>query len=586
MQFKKLKYLDELTKEEDVNTSTRVEYFINYWQLVFYAQDVIFDKYYLKSHRTIIEKVKLQIEGNFFYAHKYITQFYDDEHYGNDNILIKRIVKKKVKRAIDYIIQVKSTSKTAWENEAKANIQPRKHLLRKHILTIKNWIDSSYSFEISKCLIELLEKNTPIDNNDKEDIKKLTNYFIIELFNKGFNAKLIKELPEILFDIDRFPFEKSDADFTSNHEYNEYKKNEWETLTLKKQIESIVNLLNRPLKTRYLIFRVFDVNWRCEPLHFLDVEFYNPNIGFNPKITLKEKLPSIIFNETFSLNYNEDENKSQCNAFVKVEGLQEEQIYLKGYKKVKLALSVLNRELELNGKVFVNNVFVTNSSFNRIWGTTNALPQIGAIDEILEYQKSRLHYIDKLKQENEEDKRVLNFISVVSDILTDKMYYPGKLWVCLEALFESESNIKELIKAILKLYLNNYYLIEWKNILSNSLTQKHSLLNPEDYILSKEVAEKLSINTKTAKSELRRFQKNIHVLKSEIDSLIIEDIVDNIQLFSSNKSTFNSNIDTYVEYVITELYIERNLTLHRNMSDELFLLKRKEIKNIMKIFIE
>eukprot|EP01136_Pigoraptor_vietnamica_P010994 Opistho-1_new@49319 len=99
MQFKKLKYLDELTKEEDVNTSTRVEYFINYWQLVFYAQDVIFDKYYLKSHRTIIEKVKLQIEGNFFYAHKYITQFYDDEHYGNDNILIKRIVKKKSKKS-------------------------------------------------------------------------------------------------------------------------------------------------------------------------------------------------------------------------------------------------------------------------------------------------------------------------------------------------------------------------------------------------------------------------------------------------------------------------------------------------------
>ncbi len=391
MQFKKLKYFDEQTKEEVVNTSIRVEYFINYWQLVFYAQGVIFDKYYLKSHRTIIEKVKLQIEGNFYYAKSNIETFFcNDEHYGNNNILIKRIVKKKVKRAIDDIIRIKDTSRAAWENEAKANIQPRKHLLKKHILTIKNWIDSSYSFEISKCLIELLEKNTPIDNSDKEDIKKLTNYLIIELFNKGFNERFIKELPEILFDIDRFPFEKTDADFTNNDEYNEYKKNEWETLTLKKQIESFVNLLNRPLKTRYLIFQVFDVNWRCEPLRFLDVEFYNPNIGFNPKITLKEKLPLIIFNETFSLNHKEDENKSQCNAFVKIEGLQEEQIYLKGYKKVKLALSVLNRELDTNGKVFVNNVFVTNSSFNQIWGTSNALAQIRAIDEILEYQKNRL----------------------------------------------------------------------------------------------------------------------------------------------------------------------------------------------------
>ncbi len=166
------------------------------------------------------------------------------------------------------------------------------------------------------------------------------------------------------------------------------------------------------------------------------------------------------------------------------------------------------------------------------------------------------------------------------------MYYPEKLWVSLEALFESESKIKELIKAVLKLYLNNDYLIEWKYNLSNSLTQKYSLLNSEDYILPMEVAEKLSINTKTTKSELLKFQKNIHVLKSEINSIIIEDIVNDIQLFSNNKSDFYCNVDTYVEYVITELYIERNLTLHRNMSDELFLLKRKEITNVMNIFIE
>jgi hypothetical protein len=48
----------------------------------------------------------------------------------------------------------------------------------------------------------------------------------------------------------------------------------------------------------------------------------------------------------------------KCNACIKVEGIQEDQIYYKGYA-VKSVLSILNRELKINGKVYPNNVFIT-----------------------------------------------------------------------------------------------------------------------------------------------------------------------------------------------------------------------------------
>jgi hypothetical protein len=582
MKFQKLFYLDEVSGDIDENISKRVEFFFHYWQFLFTSQKVNFDEYYLKSHRTVIDKVSLQIDGNFNKAKKNINFFFiDGEQFENKNIILKKIAGTKERRAISKLKKLSKTSNNQW-----CNLKPKK--FHTQLNKIKVWLENDYSSLITESIINLLEKKNPIDDKDIIDIKKLTNYFIVELFNKGFNNKSIKDLNTALFNPKYFPFEKLMSDFNTKEEYETYISSEWDSMTLKKQIEGILNLINRNTKSRYIIFRIYDINLRTTPITFFDVEFYNPNPGFNPKIN--HRLPIRLFEETFTHEPARYEDSSQCNACINIEGVQDEQMYQKAFKKVKTALTILNRELGTEGKVYIKNAFITNGYFNQIWGSTDALNRgLKAIDVTNEEQNNRLLYLQKLSFNNLEDTKVINLISSISEVLMDKeLYNPEKIWMILEATFGDKKEIEKLFKDIYRLYLHDNFAFIWKQFFNYTLNPKISLFtHPElDYELTAKDVKKIKLEIKNNNHNLNKFLDNILTLYSIITTPFIKDFVEYIDSYKNDRSNFYKKLDNYIAYNIAELYSQRNLTLHSNMSDELFLLKQKEMKSMINIVLE
>lgn len=573
-----LKYFND-DGSENVNVSKRVEFFFHYWQFVFNKPITSTDSFYLKSHRTIIEKVQLQVDGNFKNAKSRILYFFaNDLLYNNSNIIIRKMTGTKVRRAVTSLKKLVNAS-TSWNENKKNKIYTQLNILQK-------WLKDDYSVLVSKCLLDLLEKNEPLNQADLTSIKQLINCLIVELFHKGLSKKYIRELPESINDPKRFPFKKIFSDFTSKEEYEEYKNETMASLTLKDQVEAVVTVLNRPNRVRNLVFRVFNVNHRISGLLvFFNVDFYNPQK--NPKIV--HRLPIKIMEETFThdpvIDYKDG---STCNACVEVEGIQEEQLIRIGYKKVKAVLNILNRELGIHGSVHPKSVFITNDKFDHIWGSTEAInPNFKAVDEIKDGQGERLFYLNEIKLYQEEDKKVFDFLSSVSETLTDTEYFnPEKIWMALEALLHlGEKEMKELFFAVFKIYLHKNHDIQWRAYLTNTLNG--FMVHPElHYSITPEEARKLSLDGTRNSYSLPKFRKNIYSLSARTELPFIVDTAASITEYYGNTSIFYQKLKNYIDYFITELYAQRNLTLHSNLSDELFLLKQDECKVMINIFTE
>src|SRR5690554_4098777 len=297
MELRKLKYVDENGMEQRY-VSQKMEFFIHYWKYLFSNSDLQLDKHYLKSHRTVIQKLRLQIDGNFDYSKKYFKLFLIDEDlFNNRNSIIKAIGNSKEKRTLNKIKKLyhSSASNNKWGSDAD---KPKtKKSLSRQIEKLEVWLSYNYPSILSEKLIFELEKNTVVSSKSIKTMKELINCLIIELFNKGFNPDFITKVPDILFDKNRFPYAKTALDFDSTEEFDLYKTVEWGSLSLKTQIEGIINLINMPLRSRKAVFRVYDINWRHEPYSIYGVEFYNPHKKFNPKCHPDAKFK--IFEETF-----------------------------------------------------------------------------------------------------------------------------------------------------------------------------------------------------------------------------------------------------------------------------------------------
>lgn len=573
----KLKYLNN-DGSENINISKRAEFFAHYWQFVFNIQNVSYDSYYLKSHRTIIEKIRLQIEGNYENAKNRVEYFFvKDQLFDARDIIIKQLTGTKTRRAITDLKKFVNLTQNQWKLLRRSKINTR-------LNTLQSWLKRDYAKLISKSLINLLEKDAVLNLNDIEKIKELVNCFIIELFHHGFSAKFIQDLPEALNDWEKFPYEKMATDFDNKEQFDEYKKDTWNSLSLKKQIEGIITILNRSPRSRLLVFRIDDINWRVPPLKFFDVEFYNPanQPKIDPGITFK------VFEETFTLNPVPYDQGSRCNACVRIFGLQEQQMYKLGFNRVKPALDMLNKELNVHGKVYPNGVFMTNNDFSRIWGSSNAIHRgFVALDEIKPDAKNRLKYLQKLKLKNTEDKKVFDLFSIISsEVHSIESFNPERIWMILEAtLHAKEKEMINIFNCISKIYLRYNFDKQWRNILNHNLY--NTFLHADiDYVVTNKQAAKFSIDGKRNTYSLIKFRKNIPLLSMEMPTPFITNTISHIQEYHSNKVLFYPKMERYIEYIITELYAQRNLSFHSNMSDEFFLLKQKELKTLINIFAE
>ena len=580
MRLKILNYNDDVTGIAHPNISRRVEFFLHYWEFVLLYQKVNFDSDFLKSHRTIINKVRLQVEGNFLHSLKNVRYFFfEDALFKSTDIVLKQIRGTRARKAIQKLRGLAKLSRAGWE--------PKKRIILNQLTIIESWLNNDYPACLAQIILHILEKDSPLDLIDREKLKALTNCFIIEMYNKGFSAKFIQSIPDSIIDFKSFPYEKISSDFATPEEFEKYKMDTFKTLNLKGQIQSLLTILNRTVKERYLIFRVYDVNWRIPPFTFHDVEFYNPNPGFHPKIVHRQT--THLMEETFTYKPEPYDKSSTCNACIKVDGIQEGQMFSKGFWQVKSVLNILNRELGINGKVYPNNVLITNNKFDQLWGSTDAYSRgFKPLDEIKPQLVERLKYLEKLDITNPNDKKVFELLSNISDVLIDKESFdPEKLWITLEANFGTEIEIKSVFKNVNKIYLRYNFYFQWKNFLSVSLNPRYSFTIPGiDYELSDADANMFGVDNDFSQLGIKKFLKNMPALKTKTNTPFLFDILEKIEKFQSDPKAFYDESNKWIDYLLTELYTERNLTFHSNMSDTLFLLKQRELLFMMNNFLE
>jgi hypothetical protein len=574
MRLLKLSYSDEHTRVPLPEMQYRVEFFFQYWTSLFETRPVSMDLHYLKSHRTIINKVRLQVEGNYKYAKGKINLFMVlDDVFDKNDLIIKR-TKGKARRAINTLKRMVKAS---------GQLPPAKRVLTQ-LNTLDQWLVTEYPQIVMDCTIDLMDKNDSLSAQDKAALMKLANYLIIELFNKGYNTKYIREIPQTLFDTEEFPYDRTPSDFSSKEEYQAYKIGVWSRLTLVDQVKAIGKLLGRPLKTRYLIYRVLDINFRIPPTVILGVEFYNPNN--NPKI--RHRFTPHFIEETFTLKEDEPYAKtSWCNACVEVEGIQEDQMYKQGYERVRAALAILNKEMKTQGRVLSTGVLSSNAAFDQLWGSTEAiLGGISAINTLTADQIQRIQYFNQLDPLH--DKDVVNLIALVNECLVDsRSYNPEKLWMILEATFGGEAEVKAFFFNAFKIYLKNNFLRNWKLFFVETLDAQYNFAHREnEYVLERNQLDSLGLTMDFSLSGLQAFESNLVATKDAVVTPYIAYLVEHISSYATDKPKFYDLLKKWIDYILTELYVERNLKVHSNMSDELFLLKRKELFNLVNVVVE
>lgn len=187
MKLQKLKYINTKGIELEFVTK-KVEFFLHYWQYVFSNFNYKFDPHIFKSHRTVLHKVRLQIQGNFKDSKGKIKRFFVDEPlFKNDNKIIKYIRRKKVAANITLLQAIFSTN----YNRPGAQYRSPDDLLKK-VDKIEKIFLQFYPRWLTKCLLNKLKQNIPPSNQDLEDIKSLSNCFIIELIERGYSIKYIR----------------------------------------------------------------------------------------------------------------------------------------------------------------------------------------------------------------------------------------------------------------------------------------------------------------------------------------------------------------------------------------------------------
>ena len=183
----------EITKYPNLNDTLssnyiiqKLEYFHHYWNFLFQnnSRVLLINNEKFESHRTLLHKLNIQLSENpGRYSYAFYLYFHNHPFFQDSNILIKK------SRTLNRLIQdLKSYFQTEFFT-SNGKIKPDEKNCRKHLPIIKKKlgaiekkiISKSYSYNIIKKLTTLINKNVPLDNKTKNDIKFLISSIIIEL---------------------------------------------------------------------------------------------------------------------------------------------------------------------------------------------------------------------------------------------------------------------------------------------------------------------------------------------------------------------------------------------------------------------
>jgi hypothetical protein len=585
----------------------RLEYFHHYWNFVLREKNrwLLFPLEKLESHRSLFTKINLQLTENLeLYPKRLRELIINHTYFSNRNILVRKNAR--AQKLISRFTQsfVAKIGSKARDNGSKYLGSFSKDLSRME-RSLLGKLPVFYLELVLKELITVIHTQSRLSSHHKEDIHFLVNAIIIELYHFGYSPAYIRKLPDIIIyprlHLFEFPFIKSRNDFSNNNDYNAYTNGVLNQLTLRSQLLAILELAKRPRLKGSYVFKINNFNFlEKTPLHVWDVKFYNPQLikqlHYPENNEFNEYAEEI---EKYFEQYVTPEDKKQltstCNAIVPTQyrplySTNPDQSVYKAIDSVHRSLSVLKnlKHLHVGGYSYTTEIDLKSVILTHEDGSYHAAPFIQhdynddkpfeLKDRAKESVKNSLQWLNKLDPKNQFHKKIIDVAFAINRYRYDPMAFSFKdFWITVaDALFPNNpEQFVEFASACLELYLRNQMMPNLKIFLHDSL--KPTPFSLTHYSLNKKQMSKLDLEMRLYHPiRARKFSNHITDVLKYSDFEFLRDLLDDAVKFQNMPTTYVQEVKVKLRSLIYEVYAERNLEVHNNISTDFSLFKLRE----------
>jgi hypothetical protein len=583
------------------HVNERFEYFQNYWQSLNPKHEAIFfEKNRFESHRSLLRKIELQMkDSNWKYSFSNFRYlFLDNPMFQSSNPICKNVYVQRKYQAVLSIISSGRTSK-----ERKNAYLGNKSIMEKNIAAISNKLldRNNYAELIVKHLQKSLQKNKPLNQKDFMDLKFLINALFMELFFLGYSLDYILSVPDILLlnsSIDEFPFEKGRFEFDSAETFEAYKKSEYCSMNSEKQLKGLLNLVTKTVPKGYIIFEVKNIDmFDLDPIKIGNCIFYNPKK--TPQFNLSKKESFTFKNkhvELFANNYGlgDADYGSTCNVMMPLEQIRAKRnnsnlIVHAAYQEARNAFSIfvnlLNKfsfEKYQSGLSFPKHIILKENKtiyefqFAALY-SENRRASLDSLAEMKNHFEAELAKINSLNLNSAIGIKLFNIMSQCSELENRNETFNFKdLWISWESLV-SKNDLIDIAKKCHRIKYKRSYLgnliIYFKILFSD-----HYGTNRDNYYFlnSKQLEELGLVFDFEKRISSSKFRKNFHRLTEFVPSHFMHYLVQKIDDFINNEALILNKVEIWCEEMMKEVYMERNMEVHKNYKNDLSMIHLKE----------
>ena len=592
--------------------SRRFEYFYSYWGSFKETEYLFFGYNRFETHRTLLDKIEGQLLYNQDNNYYNIGYFLSNPLFDYTNILIKRhkALSKKV-RLIKELHSPPFISNRESKKMFYINRSSRQSDLLNLVKKVKDKYFSAENYRgilLQEFSVEL-QRNDAFTYHSRETIQFLINCTIVELYDYGYSIDYILKVANIIVFgdvINEYPYPKSFKNFNQRDEYESYKNEFAKSITIDKVIYGLDRILNKKKTKGYYIFKVNNLALiNPGEVKIGEVTFYNPNSVSHLNLDrLKNSHQSRYFKlEKFQRNSEFDSTASQCNAIIESEFISSSKIeskveLLEAYAKIDLSLSHLNIIYKTfrnkpNGHAYMDmtNCFRVDRNkrpYSYNYEITRPLERTIDMSDYnypVDYITPQVEFINNLRKKGEIGLRLYKILSLIGDYDSDRRRFSFKeLWIAIESLMKKDE-LQNALCIILEKQFEVNYLINMKLMIRGSV-ENHSIIpDYPRYSIDQDDLYKFGLDYKFHKRiSTDKFVRKILLLSDRIPEYLIEEFQQRIVLFTSDKEKFYSNLNKWINQVIDEFYIERNMEVHKSLDNNFSKIKLEEqIKFMVKI---
>lgn len=569
-------------------------------------RDIFFDEVWFESHRSIITKIEYQFrhskkeESYKWFKHLFLCHPFFDK----SNIITKQsVILRNVKKVRKFVDPTGSTSNNQMEVKYINNYDDIKKCIGR--IRRRLFEKQDYSKILAGHLTAALSVNSPLTEVVKADIRFLVTAFITELYAYGYSMKYIERVPDIIIfrdNMNEFPFEKALEDFGDDKEkYDAYITQEKSNPTMDKCFSGLVNLINRPFKDGYYMFKVENVVLdNPQPITIGDVTFYNPQKNSMLDLSIakdewKERyLEAEVFCSTKTGEAVGKTKHSTCNVIVKSKirshnNIESPSELFQAFHIASKNLEVLLDIVEKNGVRSDGTPFIYFHRHIKLHGSRRVanfsfsiFNEGKIIVDITDSEKREavledIAFINRINRDSKIGSKLIHIVSTHSKLKNNEHFFNFKdIWIAWESLMP-RPKMKEFAKEIYYVMYKKHYLLKIFLFLNINLSNHNMFLSPAFWTLDNEELKTIGLHYEAGeKQHKRKFLNRYNRVTTAVPIEIVKDVISRVDEYIKNESLFYQKLNKWIEHTIDEVYIERNMEVHKNLQNDLSAMKLKE----------